>query len=77
MEETIILNTRHEQLRSIAETLYTELFYIKDTLDHHVDCDKGICTGYQKGYEKNIHKLRGYCEQIKIIASEMEKGERE
>jgi len=63
---------RHEQLRSIAETLEAELFYIKDTLDHHVDCDKGICTGYQKSYEKNIHKLRGYCEQLKIIASHME-----
>ena len=75
MEETIILNNRHDQLRSIAEILETELFYIKDTLDHHVDCDKGICTGYQNSYEKNIHKLRGYCEQLKIIASEIKEKE--
>ena len=75
MEETIILNNRHDQLRSIAEVLEAELFYIKDTLDHHVDCDKGICTGYQNSYEKNIHKLRGYCEQLKIIASEIKEKE--
>ena len=73
MEETIILNNRHDQLRSIAETLEANLFYLGEELDHHLDCDKGICT--MKDYKKEIHKLRGYCEQLKIIASEIKEKE--
>jgi len=63
---------RHEQLRSIAEILEANLFYIKEELDHHLDCDKGICVGGMKDHEKKIHKLRGYCEHLKVIASHME-----
>ena len=61
---------RHEQLRSIAEILESNLFHIGEELDHHLDCDKGICT--MKDYKETIHKLRGYCEQLKVIASHME-----
>jgi len=60
---------RHEQLRSIAEITETNLSWLREELDHHEDCDKGLRI---KDHNKLIHKLRGYCEQLKVIASHME-----
>ena len=61
---------RNEQLRSIAEKLDANLFYLGNELDHHEDCNKsplGI-----KDHTTLIHTLRGYCEHLKVIASHME-----
>ena len=60
---------RHEQLRSISDELNQFLLHVKEEFDYLKYLEVPI-KNYE--YDTQIHKLRGYCEHLKVIASHME-----